>query len=124
MKCQKFHMSTLSVVVHFNAIMTRLMAMARMKIHGTIFAVPKEMAAATGQPASMMGRSSPVLRTIASAAGPRLSVRRPMTRLIPMNPIPMVSAARMALLSFILKNRLNKNMIIGRTTLAPRLRKY
>ena len=63
MKCQKFHMSTLSVVVHFNAIMTRLMAIARMKIHGTIFAVPKEMAAATGQPASMMGRSSPVSYT-------------------------------------------------------------
>lgn len=94
------------------------------KIHGTIDAVPKEMAAATGQPTSTIGRSRPVFSTMALVAVPRVVAIRPMTRLIAMKPTPMVSDARTARPIFIRNTMHRMKMMSGRTMLGPRLSTY
>ena len=75
-------------------------------------------------PRSTTGRFIPVSFTISSAAGPRLSTRRPNTRNIPTKPIPIVRAALNALLTFTPRHIAIMNITTGSITVGPMPRIY
>lgn len=82
--------------------------------------VPNDIAAPTGQPTSNIERFKSNRSTIASVAGLKEDVNKPITKLIPTNPIPIVMPARKDLLKPCFRSRPKIIMIIGNITDGPK----
>jgi len=83
--------------------------------------VPKAIAAADGQPTSTTSRWMFQFVTIACAAPDSEPHINPITRLMPTKAIPIVIPARRALPGFAPKINATIKIMMGRTTVAPRL---
>ena len=91
--------------------------------NGTI-CVPNAMDALTGHPTSITDKFMPNRCVIACAAGLTKSPISPMTRLIPINPMPMVMPDRNALENFCPRISPRMVMISGITTDEPKSKMY
>ena len=117
-KCQKFQRSTFITFVQLKASIIKFIPIASINIH-TTRGVAKDIAASTGHPTSIVVRLRLKFSDIFWVAVPRLETIIPITRFIPINPIPIVKPDLKASFGFNLNINPKIKMIIGKTTTAP-----